>query len=624
MRNFRLSKGQELVEFALILPVMLVILVAIAEMGFMWTLRGTVSDAVKSSVQQMQLIAGMTEGDASNLLRDNIKSYLENHGVPNAGSVAVTLNTIGENTTVNVSYQYNPTFTLPNFFGIQLLPDTMTMGSSQVINSAIFGPNNYAGGDIQLPLNVNMLDPTTATSILKSDPTGERQHMAFLVDLPGPYDKIVNWWGHDVMTANSAINAQTGTIWVKGPEYGGWGDTNDSYADILLSQGYTTVVYSDGGAGLNISAVQMPGPANIHDGELGALSWCTPASAGASTCDGDLTTTASGTLLVNSFLDVGAGYEVLPPAPLASDVDQVSLPSGDLVADKTFRNVTYQNEDMAKLKFYIPKSKSGSFVPPADVPIPDPDAVLQKVTDIDGDGIPNAYDTYPTEADADKDNVLDGFQTAYNGGLKTEYNVYGWGSIDGKTGSIPTYSGNTINTVSSASALTPGTYVNPSESSFADNNCAANGVITAANCGQTRPYFLRVKKKYTTNLGQDIRVASNASALYATEKYKAPDPNRKVFQVEVIARDFDKDGTFEPATGAVISVDDDGNDDGKNDASTADTWPLGDTSGNYTRGLMFVDNTTGRINFGIPAGSNMGYPSVDPSTDLGYSPGDKL
>lgn len=644
MKNLRCLKGQELVEFALILPVMLVILVAIAEMGFMWTLRGTVSDAVKSSVQQMQLIAGQTEAGASTILESNIKNYLQNHGVPNAGSVKVALNNTGDNTAVNVTYKYKPTFTLPNFFGITLLPDEMIMGSSQVINSAIFGPNNFAGGSVTgIPTAVV---PASPTSVLKADPTGEvRKQMAFVIDLPGNVDKIVNWWGHDIMTANSGVNSATGEISAKDPTTGMWTDTGESYADLLLVNGYTSAIYVNGAAGIPIAGVELPGSANIYDGELGGLTWCSPASSGTDTCSGDLTVNpaTNSSLLAQSIYDIGRGYEVLTPVPSSNIIDAVTLPSGDLVADNAYRNVAYTSDDIAKLRFYVPRSvvENNDFVPPAETARDLTDSnvqetVLTQTIDTDGDGVPNFFEnangTDPDDADEDKNGVIDGYQAGGIGAAAAAYTYKGWAITTGggaaTDGRIPTYdSTKPINTEIDATAIAAqlalgnDVYVSPQHDDFADKTCALTGNTALSRCNNTRAYFLKVNSLYTTATGAELRIPTNNtdSSFYATEKYRDPDPNRKIFEVEVITRDFDKDGVIELDSIVVVPVSDDGNTDGLSDASPTDT-----ALANMTRGLMYVDGTTGYSNFINMPDDMLGYPSYDPSSDLDYSPGDKL
>ena len=649
MRRFNDCKGQELVEFALILPIMVVILVAIAEMGFMWTLRGTVSDAVKSSVQQMQVIAGTTEANASATLRNNIETYLTNHGVPNASNVQVILKTNGENTTVNVLYTYSPTFTLPNFFGINLLPDNVRMSSTQVVNSAVFGLNTYTG-ETSLPTL-----PPNPTSILQSDPTGkERGKMAFLIDLPGDVDKIVNWWGHDIMTGNTGINASTGTIMVRSADQNGawsdigtgnnWRDTGDSYADLLLVNGYTTVVYADGSAGNNIDSGDLPGAINTYDGEIGNISWCKPSSstaAGAVNCDGDITTSAaSSSLLANSIYGIGDGYEVLTPVPAVTPADQVSLPSSAYVRDETYRNLTYDS-DITKIKFYVPRAiaEASTFVAPKDdgndlTNAGTRDLLLTQTFDTDGDGVPDYYDEHKTEADADKNGKIDGYQTAAFGAVAANYPEYeaDLGKTDGKTGAIPTEKvtapddaknlvpyNSTLDLASNANSFfTPADDGGAgSNNNFAGKECAVNGVVgTTPQCGEDRPYFLRIKNVYTGSTGLEMRVpvsAPNADIRNVAEKYRAPDPNKRIFVVEVLSRDDDGDSFFEKSGFTVVlPVDDDGNGDGKNDASAQDTAVYG-SGGNYTKGLLFVNGTTGGSNFGLTADSTYGYSALDPT-----------
>lgn len=635
MKKMTRCKGQELVEFALILPVMLVVLVAIAELGFMWTLRGTVSDAVKSSVQQMQLIAGMDQTNAANLLQTNIQTYLTNHGVPNAGSVQVTLaDDANNNTVVSVTYEYNPTFTLPNFFGIQLLPDTMRMGSSQVINSAIFGPNNYSVGDTIQPA-------VASTSILQDDPTAGdylRKQMAFLIDGQGDVTKIVNWWGHDVMPANAGIHLQNGTMVVKSPtgasegwtDLGnGWYDTGQSYAPVLLANGYTTVIYSDAPASIDVSSTELPGPAKIFNGDLGtdpSLAWCTPGSAGASTCDGDITADANNTLLANSVYNIGSGYEVLPPVPTASPSDQVTLPSSDLVPDDTARSVSYDiNDDplFQKLKFYVPKTSTGDtvFNPPANdtsfdlTNSSDRDTLVGMTVDWDGDGIPNAFDSYPENPDADSNGEIDGYQTDQFAATGVDNYTYTYtdNMVEGKAASF----GNSTLTVGlngkTATTLAAGDFLDASQiAAYADTTCANGG--GGAKCGEDRPYFLAIKSPYTTTSGDQIEFMNDFSDLSFSysEKCREPDPNKKVFVVQVMSRDAGvHDLDLELSNGGGIPVDDDVDDDGDNDKF--DTVAAVDAGGNFMTGLLFVNNNVGGMNFN-PGGSasNMGYQSWDP------------
>jgi hypothetical protein len=632
MKNLRKLKGQELVEFALILPIMLVILVAIAEMGFMWTLRGTVADAVKSSVQQMQTIAGTDLATAEATLEANIRNYLVTHGVPNASSLDVTLSdpNASDYTTVSVSYSYNPTFTLPNFFGIQLLPSTVAMGSSQVINSAVLRNNDYTAGDTTLPSIVN---PASPSSILVDDPTADdslRKKMAFIVDLPGPVDKIVNWWGHDIMPANAGINSVDGTIWVKSPynNFGdtdpnviGWGSSGETYSSLLLANGYTTGIYVNGTAGVNIRGVQLPGSLNIHDGDMGSsLNWCTPTSAGGGDCDGDLS--ASGTLLSESIYNIGTGYEVLPPTPSSSPIDQVTLPSGDLASDKTFRDTTYQDKTYSSLKFYYPKDvDTTKFTPPAEGGDLTSGAVqaklLSQTMDGDGDGIPNAWDDSPSDPDDNKDRILDGHQSGTvatfiaDATAKNDYEVFGW-STDGKTGDIPK-----TNITTSGPTLAPSDYVSPDAGTtpYASSACATCSTVASctASCN-TNPYFLKVVSEYTTSSGQQMRIPRTAasSTYYSTEKYKEPDPNKRIYSVQVFSRDFDMDGVYEPATGTATPVDDDGNNDGMNNGSTSDTLPLSDGTA-FTRGLIFVEGTVAGATFTSASDPTLGYSVSVPS-----------
>lgn len=632
MKRLKKMKGQELVEFALILPIMILILVAIAELGFVWTLRGTVGDAVKSSVQQMQLIAGLSPAQAQGVLQTNIKNYIVNHGLPNADSVQVTLSdpNASEHTVVSVQYQYNPSFTLPNFFGVQILPDTFTLTSTQVINSAVIQPNNFSAGDPNLPSAVN---PASPNSILIDDPTsGEfiRKQMAFIVDLPGDVDKIVNWWGHDIFPGSVGINTKTGTLMVKSPYstdmYGGsvgsangfgWKDTGQSYSGLLLANGYTTVFYVDGSAGLNIDGVEMTGIANVYEGELGTgLSWCTPASGGGTnTCDGDLTTNgAANTTLTNGIYEIGKGYEVLVPVPTASVIDAVSLPSAADVADLISRGVSYDQYNFPTVKFYSPKDVTpAEFIVPAEVTDNLADAAtrekyLYQVIDADGDGIPTYWDLHPEDGDVDKDLVLDGYQSSLSGPVKANYDIYSWGPIDGKTAVFPQ---NNVVVPSATPAIN--TLVDYVHADFAPSSCATAG------CTTNQPFFLRVFNDYRTGTGERVEIATSGtnSSFYNSEKYREPDPNKNVYIFNIHARDANEDNTV-TISGTIGPLDDDINDDGI--YNYTDSLPLSDGT-TITKGLMYIDSATG----GFIAQNKFasvtnflknGYTAINPATDL--------
>jgi hypothetical protein len=635
MKKIREFTGQELVEFALILPLMLVILVGIAEMGFMWTLRGTVADAVKSSIQRLHDIAGSDAGTVQATLQDRMTHYLQTHGVPNATSLIVEMSdpNASDYTNIIVSYSYNPTFTLPNFFGIQLLPTTVTMSSQQVVSSALLRPNNYGIGD-----NTNFptaVDPLVNNSILINDPTPNnslRKQIAFLVDLPGNIDKIVNWWGHDILPGNAGVNLQDGTVWIRSPYQDfsasnpgniGWGSTGESYAPVLLANGYSIAIYVDGSAGANLAGVQLPGPLNIYEGEMGsALTWCNPPSSGLGgiDCNGDLSN--EDILLTKSFYNIGKGYEVLAPAPSSSPIDQVTLPSGDLVSDQTFREVAQADAPYASVKFYYPKNLDGTkFNPPLDGEKLDNVASINKMLaitlDADGDGIPNFWDLKPLDPDDNKDMIIDGHNSGSvsnfitNATNKDIYQVYGW-NVDGKTGDLPL-----SNVTVPSPNLVANQYVTPAAiNGYASAACA--GCTDVASCTaacNNEPYFLKVVSEYTTNTGEPIKmkIPSASSVYYGSEKYIEPDDNKKIYVVQVFTRDFNHNGVYEPAIGGVVSlIDDDGDDNGINNASTGDTLALSDGLA-FTKGLLFVDNTTGGASFNmLPS-----YTSNDPT--LGYN-----
>lgn len=637
MRKSKYIKGQELVEFALILPVMIVILVVISELGFAWVLKGNVADSVKSAVQQMQTIAGQNTATATNTLQTNIKNYLISHNIPNANSLTVNLSdpTASDYTTVAVNYTYNPIFTLPNFFGIQVLPTSITMNSYQIINSAILRANNFATGDSTVPVFA------TPSSVLVSDSASgnfTRNQVAFLIDLPGNVDVLVNWWGHSILPAGVGINALTGKILVRSPytvdingialpapNANGWRATDESYAGLLLVNGYTTVYYIDATTiGTNIDTIELGGPPNIWDGDLGiGLTWCKPKTAGSGdTCDGDLTSnTAKTSTMVQSIYNIGNGFEVLTPIPTASNVDQVTLPSSADVADNTRREIVYNGQNFAKLKFYVPKSAyNKTFITPSAGVYNLANAVdrilmLKQTVDADGDGLPTFWDLNPDDPDIDKDMILDGYAKTSKASVSS-YPISGW-TITNNAGTI-TYKAKipTKNVTISAVTGFP-LYATPTDTTVpsggqSDATLYASSTCAASSCTTVQPFFLKALQNYKTANNYSVKIPKEFSSLSAdalAEKYyNEPDITRAIVVVRIMARDFNKDGKIQ-IPGADANA-------GKYDATAAVDYRQTTTSGPYVEGLVSFEPSNGGKTFTRTDYQTLGRTPVNPATDL--------
>lgn len=145
------NRGQHLVEFALVLPIIVIILLIIIEYGYAIVARNTLGEAVKVSVAKLNRIADMPGDNTTkvsrieNELTVNIQDYFRNHDMLYDGTVTVSITQQAGSATslVLVTYKYFPSFTLPRVLTGDIIPDEITVTSSQAVNASLLSPNLY-------------------------------------------------------------------------------------------------------------------------------------------------------------------------------------------------------------------------------------------------------------------------------------------------------------------------------------------------------------------------------------------------------------------------------------------------------------------------------------------------
>lgn len=116
MRFFRSSKrdegGQAAVEFALVLPFLLVMLVGIVEFGRAWNQHQVITDAARETARRACLADDITEADAKKVATDAMAAA----GIDWSRATIDIVNLDGEGNTivvVNIDLRYRFTFFAP-------------------------------------------------------------------------------------------------------------------------------------------------------------------------------------------------------------------------------------------------------------------------------------------------------------------------------------------------------------------------------------------------------------------------------------------------------------------------------------------------------------------------------
>ncbi|EKE02948.1 MAG: hypothetical protein ACD_20C00302G0009 [uncultured bacterium] len=150
-KNSGYKRGQHLVEFALILPIIVIILLIIIEYGYAIVARNTLSEAVKMTVSRLNRIADMPGDNTTKVSRiENeitiaVQDYFKKHDMLYDGTVNVTVTqqSGSETALVLATYRYFPAFTLPRVLTGDLIPEEITVTSSQAVNANLLNPNLY-------------------------------------------------------------------------------------------------------------------------------------------------------------------------------------------------------------------------------------------------------------------------------------------------------------------------------------------------------------------------------------------------------------------------------------------------------------------------------------------------
>lgn len=102
--NFKAEKGQSMVEFAILLPILILIVVGIIEFGFMFSGYLALSNASREAVRTVSL--GETDAVAIQRAKD-VALTLESTKMNVSISPAFAMRDRGNSTTVTIVYEYD-------------------------------------------------------------------------------------------------------------------------------------------------------------------------------------------------------------------------------------------------------------------------------------------------------------------------------------------------------------------------------------------------------------------------------------------------------------------------------------------------------------------------------------
>lgn len=218
MIRFKRKKAQQLIEFLLAAPFLIIILGIITEYAYALNVNMTVSLGLKAVTTNIykKIKPGLTAAQISTLVLSDLNSYLSDNNVTTtysaSGEQALSLQTlsIGDNTIFVASYRYYPAFTLPKAY-FKILPDQFDFVASSVIPSAFLKDNSaYNLSTASLPNNTKQGIMTTGNS---------SERMLFFVQtidystyLEGNDGYLIKTWdGTAVMNGTDYVVLKAGT-----------------------------------------------------------------------------------------------------------------------------------------------------------------------------------------------------------------------------------------------------------------------------------------------------------------------------------------------------------------------------------------------------------------------------
>ena len=140
------KKAQQLIEFLLVVPFMVIILGVLTEYAYALNINMTLNEGLKTVTASIysKIKPEMTQSDIKTILQDNLTTYLSENNAPtnSENNIIVGYFINGQSAVFMASYTYIPAFTLPNVY-FKILPDEFNFFTTATVPSAFLGENNY-------------------------------------------------------------------------------------------------------------------------------------------------------------------------------------------------------------------------------------------------------------------------------------------------------------------------------------------------------------------------------------------------------------------------------------------------------------------------------------------------
>lgn len=224
MKKYKHKKSQQLVEFLLVAPFLIIILGVLTEYAYALNINMTLTQGLKTVTSSIysEIKPEMSGSDIEKNVLSELTDYMKNNNAPvkseNKLQVGYVLE--GQTAIFMAHYTYIPAFTLPNVY-FRIMPDQFDFLTTSSVPSAFVNPNNYDSS-----LNSQKLDGIWSASNFSSvntyngsqhgimkenDSNNGRSKILFLIPVLNTSNlySLVHWNGK---VDDCKLNATTGKI----------------------------------------------------------------------------------------------------------------------------------------------------------------------------------------------------------------------------------------------------------------------------------------------------------------------------------------------------------------------------------------------------------------------------
>lgn len=232
MRINKSKQAQQLIEFMLVAPFMIIILGILTEYAYAFNINMTLNQGLKTVASSIysEIDPGMNTTAIRNQVKTNLETYLDKNNAPTKdGSgnslLSVGYTIIGQTAVFNATYTYTPAFTLPNVY-FKILPNTFVFFTTCAVPSAFIGDNTAYSSSGLLSTDLDSIWAGTAsfssldafnaskrgimTTSVGSNPVTQKTMLFLIPDSVTPTNYYVTHWNGTV--DDCVFNSNTGLI----------------------------------------------------------------------------------------------------------------------------------------------------------------------------------------------------------------------------------------------------------------------------------------------------------------------------------------------------------------------------------------------------------------------------